>query len=336
MKKNNLLFSAISFLSVVGFFSCAKNDNYLYHTRPEAAELGVRSGKVNIKELAGNPNVDIVWVIDNSGSMGEEQKAIIDNTSNFIERFSIRPYIRWKFGILSSDISNLKTYQSGFDPKSEIAWNSVDPVKRFKEGVKKLGTNGDGYERFFEPVVESFAEYPTFLRPNSLLIVILVTDAKEQSSMTSKEFLSEMATIKSSELFHVYGVFSAKDLGCSANELDESNVTYSGSKFEDVINATKGKYFALCADGFGENLVGIADDIVKLLQNPRILLKKRPLVNTIKVFYKDQELPGGAKENGAIWTYDYEMNAIVFHTLDFAPEQDAQVEVVYDEDNGWN
>lgn len=332
MKKKALLVSIIGILSVTGMLSCSKRDP-LFHSTPEAAELGVRSGKVKIKELAGNPNVDIIWVIDNSGSMGEEQQDVIKNTAQFVDRFTIRPYIRWKLGILSSDVYNLKKDQTGFDLGKEMTWNVADSVKRFKDGVGRLSTGGSATERFFDPVVEALSTYPDFLSPNSLLVVIFVTDAIEQSQMSAKEFLQELYAFRNPDQIRVYGVLGNEDLGCTNGE---GEGPYKGLKFEEVINTTKGKVFPICSKDFGDNLVTIADDIVKLLQNPRILLKKRPMVNTIRVFYKDQELKGGPQEDGGVWTYDYEMNAIIFYTMDFAPEDDAQVEVVYDEDNGWN
>ncbi len=61
----------------------------------------------------------------------------------------------------------------------------------------------------------------------------------------------------------------------------------------------------------------------------------RPKPGTLFVRYKGQDLPGGPKEDGGYWFYDFELNAIVFHDLDFAPGDTEQVEIEVKEDDGY-
>jgi hypothetical protein len=37
------------------------------------------------------------------------------------------------------------------------------------------------------------------------------------------------------------------------------------------------------------------------------------------------EIPGGTAEKGGYWLYDFDLNAVVFSRLDFAPDENAKV-----------
>ena len=57
----------------------------------------------------------------------------------------------------------------------------------------------------------------------------------------------------------------------------------------------------------------------------------RPQIQTIRVTWKNQALPGGPKAEGGIWQYDFDLNAIVFHDLEFAPDENEEVVISYEE-----
>jgi hypothetical protein len=95
------------------------------------------------------------------------------------------------------------------------------------------------------------------------------------------------------------------------------------------VNATNGKYFPLCENDFGKELSKFGKDLLTRIDYPKIPLKTRPVTETIKVFYKDKELPGGPLENGGYWMYNYEINAIIFHNLKFAASDNEKVTIEY-------
>ncbi|MCO4793400.1 MAG: hypothetical protein KC493_06805, partial [Bacteriovoracaceae bacterium] len=80
---------------------------------------------------------------------------------------------------------------------------------------------------------------------------------------------------------------------------------------------------------------GIAKEILSYLQNSKITLKKRPKPDTIKISYKGTMLAGGPKDAGGMWYYDFNDNAIVFYSLDFAPGNEEIVNIEFDEDDGF-
>jgi hypothetical protein len=106
---------------------------------------------------------------------------------------------------------------------------------------------------------------------------------------------------------------------------------YAGSPYEEVIKKTNGKVYSLCSGDFGVELAKLGKDLVSRIDHPYIQLKKRPYPATIRVSYQGKDLKGGRSEDGAVWIYDFDLNRIVFYNLDFAPSENEQVNVSYDE-----
>lgn len=70
---------------------------------------------------------------------------------------------------------------------------------------------------------------------------------------------------------------------------------------------------------------------------PSLLLKDRPIVKSLKVYYKDKLLLPGPKEKGGIWFYEESTNTINFYTMDFVedPRNDF-FKIDFDIDDGNN
>jgi hypothetical protein len=119
------------------------------------------------------------------------------------------------------------------------------------------------------------------------------------------------------------------------NNID-TDWNYAGSTFEQIITATHGQAYSLCDGDFGAQLSAIGDDLVSRVDHPRIYLASRPLTNTIKVSFLGRDLPGGPQSKGGLWSYDYNLNAVVFYDVDFAIDAgDAdEVQVTYTPDDG--
>jgi hypothetical protein len=128
-------------------------------------------------------------------------------------------------------------------------------------------------------------------------------------------------------------VLEAYDMGCTSS--GEGRWDYSGSPYEQVVKATDGKAYKLCDQQYGRDLSDIGKDLLRRLEKPKIHLQTRPKPRSIVVRFKGKVLPGGRKEDGGYWLYDYENNAIVFHDLDFAPNESDTVEIEVDPDDGY-
>lgn len=323
MGRSKWLYCSLFVLTMAVLWGCGRNTDFIYNKVDPPPQYF--SGFHKLKELKGESRVDILFVIDNSGSMGSYQQALIKNADTFINTFVSGGGLDWKMGIISTDTMNAPFI--GFTPATELTYKTVDNVKLFKNAVGKLGTSGDAIEKTFAPIMKHIPAYPSFLRSNAMLALIMITDAEEQSNTSAQDFLDFLMVTKGSlKKVVTYGVFAPQDFGCS---IGDSYWNYAKSPYEEVVVATNGKTYPLCKD-FGKHLADLGTDLVTRVSRPTIRLQSRPQLRTLKVYYKGEILPGGPQSEQGRWIYDFDLNAIQFHDLDFAVGDNEEVEVVYE------
>ena len=275
-----------------------------------------------VQDFVSTPG-DILWVIDNSGSMGAYQQQVIQNMNLFIRAFYQNARgANWRMGLLSTDISDGPYV--GFYAGNRLDNHSTDPVAMFNNAVRRLGTSGSGNELSFRPIRQALTGHPDFLRANTKFFVIMISDEPEQSSMAVADFIAYLHTKVPAINLSTYGVFTMSENGCGSYR-------YQGSRYERFITGTNGVSYPICSQDFGTLLSAIGDDIGRKISYPKIVLNVRPKLESLQIFYLDKEIPGGLADNGGFWLYEYEENAIYFHDMSFIDgESTEHVRIVFD------
>jgi hypothetical protein len=315
-------------ISLLFLAACSKNESFIY--REKLRDNPWMSTDFKVKEIQGASGVDILWVIDNSGSMYTAQQNVISNSALFMQDF-LKNQLSWKLGLLSTDIGD-RPYL-GMEPGDDFDFKSPDPVNQFQSAVSGLGTSGDATEKPFGSLFKGLTQFPQFLRPNMPLAIIFVTDTFDQSRITAQQFVSQLKGILGpNKEFYTYAILGADDFNCDGEGFD-----YAGSEYEKVLAASKiGRVFSLCATDFGQNLAIMGKEIAEQVIRSTIYLQDRPVYSSIKVVYEGTELKGGSQAEGAQWYYDYGKNAIVFYNLSFALNPTDSVSVLYKVDDGFS
>jgi len=308
---------------------CAKNDKFIYHEKLK--ENGWVSNQINVKSIRRASGVDLIWVVDNSGSMGWAQYNIIQNAEKFMEEF-IKQKLDWRLGLISTDTTDEPFL--GLKPGNIFDSNTPDPIEVFKSAVGDLGIYGDGTEKPYQTLINSLDSYPNFLRPSNPLVMIFVTDAEEQSRVSTQELYDRIRVkIGPSTGLYSYMILGADDLNCS----DGEGFDYANGKYEELVKiATLGRAYSLCTNNFGQLLGNIGLEIAEQVSRSKIFLQDRPRLDSISISYQGEILPGGTEAEGAYWYYDYGQNAIIFYNLSFTTDVTAFVELNYKIDDGFN
>src|SRR5262249_49074382 len=159
-------------------------------------------------------------------------------------------------------------------------------------------------------------KYPQFIRSDALLTVITTNDDRDQSTNAKRadDVLNFLVNLKGGDRSKVivYGIFGAADLNCPAGTID-SDWNYHGTEFEKLINMTGGMVYSLCDESFGNQLAKLDKSLTQHIDHGSINLPTRPELSTLKVLYHDKELSGASKDEGGIWYYDTDTNAVVFY-----------------------
>ncbi len=319
MKKHIYGWCLIS-LSVLG---CQRPSDFLYDSHP-AKHVDY---KHRLKEMTSNADLDILWVIDNSGSMSAHQRTVIANIDQFIDGLVQGTALRWRTAMIST--TRFQAPFIGLKPGDEADYTMVSVNDRFKRAVQRLGLAGDGTEKMFDPVIDALTTYPKFVRPNAWLAIIVVSDAPEQSPMSTDLFVQNLIKIKNGKKDKIlfYGFLNPSDW-CPVTD---SAFVWMASKFEMLLRQIAGGAYKLCDPVFGKNLANLGANLASVVVTPRMVLKDQPIPASIRVYYKDRELRGG---KGGDWEYSSNWNAILFTDLTFAPGNDESVRIVYDVEDG--
>lgn len=317
-----------------GFTACEKSDDYVYYSNPPKVEK--QSKVYPLRSILRNAEIDILWVIDNSGSMSSIQQNIVRNAALFMQEFTQNNYMKWKMGIMSTD-KNEDPYLGFTSPFDN---QTVDPVTQFRAAVNRLGTNGSASEYVFYNTLRSMLDprMSKFFRKNAHLAVIMVTDEQEQSEDDfgkQYEYINFLNTVQTmrdpSKIIRFYGAFSFRDLqNCGSYDGN-----YVGSAYDQIITETSGIHMSACTKDFGNQLAAIGKDIISIVDSPSILLGYRPVLETIKVLFDGKELQGGDRASGGYWYYNRNDNTIEFYNLNFVPDfSTADIKVEFDIDDG--
>jgi len=202
-------------------------------------------------------------------------------------------------------------------------------VTKFQDAVRRLGTDKFCPELPFETMMEAFQRYPNFVRNQSTLAILVLTDTMEETPQRQAELEKELRVLKSDpKQVRFYGTFAGQSFSCYSDQ--EPAWRYAGSPFEYFVMLTGGTSFDLCTPDFGKNLAQVGKDMVKSVTYSQVPLSQRPDVASLSVRYRGSELPGGPQAQGGRWSFDFDLNAVVFYDLQFALDEEDFVEIHYE------
>jgi hypothetical protein len=260
--------------------------------------------------------VDIMWVIDDSGSMADEQTALGDNFDSFITQF-INMDVDFKMGITTTDTSSDKKkgkMVTGSDTKLTSAAAAANP-NQFMSDFKSLvqvGTGGSGYEKGLAATEGFMDKYAaSFIRPDAYLAVVVLSDEEDQSPELVKYYTDYLKAFKSNAgLVKIYSIVNVNDVNTGGN-------TIGHARYQAASEQTAG-VMSNIMDDFADVLLDMGKSIVNLLDS--FALAAAPVDGTLKVYVNGVETSN--------YTYDSASHSIKFDAGNLPPVG-AQVTVKY-------
>lgn len=258
---------------------------------------------VQIRSLDG---VDIFWVIDPSGSMFDDQPAILAGIQLMM---SSLPAVGWRLMIIPSDyreVTNLISFP--IVPGDTIA----DVEAMYNDHV-----NGN-YEAGFDAVIEyiDFNQYAnTWLRDDAALLIVFVSDENDQSrEHVANEFeFINWALMQRSHTFVASIINLPNDVSECTSNVPMQNV---GERYINATNYFGGNIVDICSEDWSAGVAQAADQVVPY---EWIDLTHVPLDPNWIYVYIDGIL-------NRDWTYDATLNRVEFTVI---PTGNSLVEVVY-------
>jgi hypothetical protein len=214
--------------------------------------------QVDVFRQATVPNVDVLWVVDNSDSMAEEQQALADSFQDFYKFISNTA--SFHIGVISTDVHN--PYHCGkLLGNTRIITNETPNAEEvFRENVN-VGIGGTGDEQGFnaahlalsEPLISG--HNAGFLQEDAHLFIIFVSDEDDGSFGEVKYYLRVFENIngKGND-----GIIKAAAVVGDVPEVPEECRTEKnvrpGERYAELAETSGGIVLSICDNNFAANL----------------------------------------------------------------------------------
>lgn len=291
-----------------------------------------------------NPRVDVLFVIDNSKSMLDEQRLLREASAKFVDQLGKSGIIDYRIGVITvhddTHAANCKgacwpegQLRSAFVARNDNARDQIQTA--LNVGVLEPKDGGPEFERVFSPIVKALSPQMnrtngSFIRPDSRVVIVMVTDETDSSAEYSVfDFLNTLndknQSVATLNRIDLYGIV-ALDASARNNFAKDSAPT----RIVEAVTKTSGKVFSITDSDFGKHLGEIVTDIRKRILTQEMVMQKFPDIGTkakleevkgedlkfdeFNLYYGDQLVEKGwafnPNRNSIIITEDIEVNYV--------------------------
>ncbi len=277
-----------------------------------AAQVGegvVPAPRVDAFDLPVDPPADLLFFVDQSWSMRDDQVALGTNFDAFIARIDTGTP-NWRLLVVNSDNA---CNERGVIDRDTPAYASV-----FQGAVQTGG--GSRTESGLMVIADALEQVGPgecnegFLRDEALLHVVFVTDEVDQSPGPWEDYLARMQAAKADPtMFRASAVAGPLPDGCTT----VTNDAQPGRRYVDVVTATEGVFLSIC-DAWSDSVTLLADASIR---RDVFGLTAPADPASVRVTRNGMTATLG-------WRYDVDRNAVVFEPS-LAPREGEHVEINY-------
>ncbi|MFT5432102.1 MAG: hypothetical protein ACI9OJ_002800, partial [Myxococcota bacterium] len=312
----------------------------------------------NFTQLAGQ-QVDVLFVVDNSGSMSDEQNNLANNFTAFTSSAG-QWETDYQIGVITTDIDDTNAMASKLMDLNGIRFftSANDNIGDFATAVK-VGSNGSGTEQGLEAARNALsAPLNTKIKPETVCAVdadcdegiscipSVVTPGTSYCGFWNMEFLREDATLEvvfvsdeedgSSAALAFYVDFFKSIKGFANENLFHAHAIVGGpggcdgaggsasdgQRYRHVATETGGKFYSICDTNWSQKLQDIGEVAFGL--KVQFFLSRPAVPDTVEV-----TVAGSICTDG--WIYDGEANAILFDQFGSCmPQEGETIDVYYE------
>ncbi len=281
------------------------------------------------------PKVDILWVIDDSCSMAEEQRKLTVNFPEFI-KFFLDSSLDWHIGVVSTDTDspNMRGKLQGAGSYRFIDPDTPNPEALFSQ-MATLGTGGAIEERGRRAAHMALTDPQLsghnvgFYRDEASLNVVVITDENDSSGSnpTRNEFINFLQTLKEDPELVTFSSIVGPNSGCLTAE--------PGTEYIAITNAVGGIHESICR----QDWIPVLEDLGLQAAGLRreYFLSDLPVPGTVEVWVVD----GGFVYTGldrardeecesSCFGYDYNPSRNSILMEEFVPSPLAQINIRYE------
>ena len=262
-----------------------------------------------------NPKVNVLFVVDNSGSMKGYQEKLVKNMEVFSKEFFKSVRIDYKIGVVpvydSKYLNDKTVYKSGLrkmnplgelvklkglavgeDPNQIFITRDTINAKQVLEATVALGTQwGPEAEESFSPVLAMMdpkinaEKNQNFYDPEAYLAIIFLTDADDVTlGLSGEDFYRQLVALKGGDRSKILIAAALPNIknhsvGCTT---DGAGPVQS---FPALLARSGGILADLCSANFGQQLASFAKLLVKQVGTQKITIDHAVDIDSMEVSY---------------------------------------------------
>ena len=262
-------------------------------------------------EQRPDPKVDVLWVVDNTASMAEEQAALADSFDRFAEAADDAG-LAYQFGVVTTDMSGADAGVLQGNPWI-ITPALDDPGAAFADAVS-VGTDGISAEAGLAAMLEALSPALLdganrgFRRDDAALHVVVVSDDDDDSADLLDDPVGDALALLQAEAAGGHPAFLSAlvcttTAGCSC---DGAGGIYGGDYIE-VADATGGVVSEVCSGELGSIAATLGEMSITYLDT--FELQAAPETGDVLVWVDAERVDEGEHwellaDPPAIWFYE--------------------------------
>jgi len=321
MRHFHIILGAIGLMGCTGEYDISSDGSRYGTPNPWEVEP---THQVDSIQQVGVPEVDVLFVVDNSCSMADDQEELAANFPRFMEYF-LGSGLDYHIGVVSTDM-----YDPGHSGRLRdvggeryVDVDTRDPVDLFAS-MATMGSSGSADEQgraaAFSALDEHRHQYNAgFLRKNATMHLIVVSDEKDHSpdaTISLSEFIGYLGDLKPDPEMVTFSSIVGPEGGCWSAE--------AGTGYLEVTDAIGGIAYSICEARWSKLLDQLGMQAAGLKRE--YFLSQLPVGETIDVKVVDDGNTFGFGRDE--WVYDATRNSLTF--TEYVPDSLAEVRIAYD------
>lgn len=284
----------------------------------------------------GASAVDILWVVDDSISMQNEQEQVAAGFQEFVTSLQSEQ-VDFHLGVVSTDMDLDNPRRGQLLGEPAVLTASHDYVSLFQERVL-VGTDGSDKERGLQAAISVLVNDPYgFVREDAGLAIIFVSDENDCSDdnvipddadglrcyedpdvrVPVQRYIEDFKNLKGEQRLSVSSIIGPT----VAEGCDDS---WPGLRYESVSERLYGLLGDICDADYAELMGQIGERITDPIRT--FYLEYMPVEETLEVSVDDEII---AEDPRTGWTYDPEQNTVNFDGT-WVPPFESSISVRYD------
>ncbi len=296
------LFAALSIVLIIPSYGYSW---VIKETKRDPTFPGTITVSVDPLAMMTTNAIDVLFVIDNSGSMTTHQANLANHIDGLVAPL-LAADLDVHAAVISTDMDGFATPFGGRFHNGFVTSATPNMAAVLANNIR-LGVSGSGTEQLFAPVIAALSppltqnENAGFLREHAALAIIFVTDAEDQSPKTPDELVQFLMGLKGGDmqLLKMGALYIRSGTSDCARDNVEEPI-----RLETVLSTFNATTVGLCDVNLKDGIERLGRDIRPLIKGEPIREVKLPMAadfQSILVTFGGDTLVAGDIEQG--WFY---------------------------------